>query len=115
MNKILVPLICLLNSSVLPAQNDQNFSRQEVIYGNGAGLAPTMVVVQPKEQPKERGIIFLVSDGWFSSYEEVALASRHLSLMIATVDDKMDSTAKDPADRLSSRVQAAACFHPPRI
>lgn len=37
----------------------------------------------------------------------------HLSLAVATADDKIDSTAKDPVDRVSSRVQAAAVFYPP--
>jgi acetyl esterase/lipase len=36
-----------------------------------------------------------------------------LALVIATDDDKPDQGAKDPVDRVSSRVQAAACFYPP--
>jgi acetyl esterase/lipase len=40
-------------------------------------------------------------------------AGAHLSLMIATADDVIDSVAKDPVDRVSSRVQAIACFYPP--
>jgi acetyl esterase/lipase len=37
----------------------------------------------------------------------------HLSLVIATDDDQGDPTARDPVDRISSRVQAVACFYPP--
>lgn len=37
----------------------------------------------------------------------------HLSLAVATDDDKPDPSAKDPVDRVSSRVQAVACFYPP--
>jgi acetyl esterase/lipase len=37
----------------------------------------------------------------------------HLSLMIATSDDDADPKAKDPVDRVSSRVQACAVFYPP--
>lgn len=40
-------------------------------------------------------------------------AGAHLALMVATADDSMDSVAKDPVDRVSSRVQAIACFYPP--
>lgn len=36
-----------------------------------------------------------------------------LSLSVATDDDKPDVASKDPVDRVSSRVQAVACFYPP--
>jgi acetyl esterase/lipase len=37
----------------------------------------------------------------------------HLSLAVATADDKIDSASMDPVDRVSSRVQAVAAFYPP--
>jgi acetyl esterase/lipase len=40
-------------------------------------------------------------------------AGGHLALCIATTDDKMDKTAQDPIDRVSSRVQAVAVLFPP--
>lgn len=40
-------------------------------------------------------------------------AGGHLSLMQATAGDVGDPAAKDPVDRVSSRVQAIACFFPP--
>ena len=42
-----------------------------------------------------------------------ASSGGHLALMTALADDKMNSSAKDPVDRMSSRVQAAAVFYPP--
>jgi len=42
-----------------------------------------------------------------------ASAGGHLSLMLGTAGDQGDSSAKDPVDRESSRVQAVACFFPP--
>lgn len=42
-----------------------------------------------------------------------ASAGGHLSLMVATTGTLGDPQAKDPIDRLSSRVQAVACFFPP--
>jgi acetyl esterase/lipase len=42
-----------------------------------------------------------------------ASAGGHLSLMIGTAGTSGDPQAKDPIDRLSSRVQAVACFFPP--
>jgi acetyl esterase/lipase len=40
-------------------------------------------------------------------------AGGHLSLMQGTAGDAGDSAAKDPVDRVSSRVQAVGCFFPP--
>jgi acetyl esterase/lipase len=40
-------------------------------------------------------------------------AGGHLSLMQGTAGDDGDPKAKDPIDRVSSRVQAVACFFPP--
>lgn len=37
----------------------------------------------------------------------------NLSLLVATSGDKRDTSAKDPIDRVSARVQAAAVFYPP--
>ena len=37
----------------------------------------------------------------------------HLSLMVGLSDDKMDTTSRDPVDKVSSRVQAVAVFYPP--
>jgi acetyl esterase/lipase len=42
-----------------------------------------------------------------------ASAGGHLSLMVGTAGAKGESTAPDPIDRVSSRVQAVACFFPP--
>lgn len=40
-------------------------------------------------------------------------AGGHLSLMQGTAGDLGKADAKDPIDRVSSRVQAVACFYPP--
>jgi len=40
-------------------------------------------------------------------------AGGHLSLAIATADEKINTNASDPIDRVSSRVQAAAVLFPP--
>ena len=42
-----------------------------------------------------------------------ASAGGHLSLMQGTAGDVGDPKAKDAVDRVSSRVQAVACFFPP--
>jgi len=40
-------------------------------------------------------------------------AGGHLALMMGTAGAKGDPKARDPVDRVSSRVQAVACFYPP--
>jgi acetyl esterase/lipase len=42
-----------------------------------------------------------------------ASAGGHLSLMMGTAGKEGDPQAKDPVDRVSSKVQAVACFFPP--
>jgi acetyl esterase/lipase len=42
-----------------------------------------------------------------------ASAGGHLSLMLGCACSEGDPNAKDPVDRVSSRVQAVACFFPP--
>src|SRR5450755_3706906 len=42
-----------------------------------------------------------------------ASSGGQLSLTVAMDDDKPDRDSKDPVDRVSGRVQAAACFFPP--
>lgn len=42
-----------------------------------------------------------------------ASAGGHLSLMIGTAGTAGDAKARDPVERVSSRVQAVACFFPP--
>lgn len=42
-----------------------------------------------------------------------ASAGGHLSLMLGTAGSEGKADAKDPIDRVSSRVQAVACFFPP--
>jgi acetyl esterase/lipase len=42
-----------------------------------------------------------------------ASAGGHLSLMLGTAGTKGDPKAADPVERVSSRVQAVACFFPP--
>ena len=37
----------------------------------------------------------------------------HLSLMVGLSDDKIDSSSKDPINKVSARIQAVAVFYPP--
>lgn len=46
--------------------------REDVIYGRKDGLAMTMDVFTPKENPNGAAVIFCVSGGWFSSHEAIS-------------------------------------------
>lgn len=156
------------------AAQDAKFTRTEdVIYGRKHGMALTMDVFRPAEKPNGKGVILVVSGGWFSAREAInpgfcapflrrgyavfavvhgsqpkftipevvadmhravrfirsraqdyhihpdqlaitgGSAGGHLSLMMGTTGAPGDEKARDPVDRLSSRVQAVACFFPP--
>jgi acetyl esterase/lipase len=167
-------MLLLVGVPVVRAEDGPNYQRtRDVIYGRKAGLALTMDVFAPKENPNGAGVIFVVSGGWFSSPTNIrpeffadllkrgyvvfavvhgsqpkftipeiiedinrsvrfiryhakdyhvdperlgimgASAGGHLSLMQATAGDEGNPKAPDPVDRVSSRVQAVACFFPP--
>src|SRR5437763_6391177 len=68
-------LACLLTIVAGPsvrAADAPDFSRtQDVIYGRKYGLALTMDVFTPKKT-NGRGVIFVVSGGWFSRAENIS-------------------------------------------
>lgn len=160
----------------LPVDSQQvSDQSKEVTYGRKNGMALTMVIQSPSVPSNERGIIWVVSAGWTSDFNWVAMfkiltkplsdrgftiffvmhgsqpkyavpdaildlrrairfirfhageygidpenigisgasAGGHLSLMMATTGDDGDPSGKDTVDRISSRVQAVACFFPP--
>jgi acetyl esterase/lipase len=171
---LLACLAVLLAARAIDAEDVSSYVRtRDVIYGRKAGLALTMDVVVPKEQPNGLGVLFVVSGGWRShpgairpemyapflrrGYTVFAVvhgtqpkftipeilddvhravrfirfhakeyhidpdrlgitggsAGGHLALMIGTAGAAGDPKAPDPVDRVSSRVQAVACFFPP--
>jgi acetyl esterase/lipase len=154
----------------------------DVVYGHKDGLALTLDVVTPKQQPKGLGVILVFSGGWHSSKSDVAEENQrrlerehwvqgllkggytvfiarhgsapryrvpemiedtrravrfvrynanryqidpdgigitsgssggHLALMAATTGDDGRADAKDPIERVSSRVQAVVAWFPP--
>lgn len=59
--------VTLLTLSTLEAQQKPEFTRtKDVIYGRKFGLALTMDVFTPPK-PNGKGVIFVVSGGWFSN------------------------------------------------
>jgi acetyl esterase/lipase len=54
------------------AREEKDFTRtRDVIYGRKSGLALTMDVFQPARNANGRGIIFVVSGGWFSTPDAI--------------------------------------------
>jgi acetyl esterase/lipase len=156
------------------AEDDPAFDRKvDVVYGRKSGMALTMDVLTPRENPNGAGVVWVISGGWFSAHDAInpkavsellkrgytvfavvhgsqpkftipeilqdmhravryirthskdynvdpnrigitgGSAGGHLSLMQGTAGALGSSTAKDPVDQASSRVQAVACFFPP--
>jgi acetyl esterase/lipase len=168
-------LLVVLNTIALAADAPNYTRTEDVIYGRKFGMALTLDVIKPKENPNGLGIIYCVSGGWFSSHDNVpnvigasapylkrgytifavvhgsnpkytipevvkdmhravrfvrfhakdygidpdkigitgGSAGGHLSLMMGTTGDNGDENAKDPIDKISSKVQCVACFFPP--
>jgi acetyl esterase/lipase len=156
-----------------PADDSSSTRKEDVIYGRKYGMALTMDVFTPTKDAKGVGVIFVVSGGWYSAHEAIALgfvepltkrgytvfavvhgsqpkftitealsdmnrsvrfirshakdygidpdrigiyggsAGGHLSLMQGMAGDEGNKAAADPVERVSSRVQAVACFFPP--
>lgn len=64
-------LIASVPFSVAFAASSADFKRTEdVIYSRKFGTALTMDVFQP-DKPNGKGIVFMVSGGWFSSHESI--------------------------------------------
>jgi acetyl esterase/lipase len=174
-NRIFLFFFLFILGQHLYATGDPGFTQTELIYGKADGMALTLIKLSPNSNSNGRGIIYVLSGGWYSGdfwipffiknakayisrgytvfgvlhssaprytildmIPEIHRAVRfiryhahdygidpnhlgitgnsagaHLALMISTVDKGLDSTAKDPVDRVSSRVQAIACFYPP--
>jgi acetyl esterase/lipase len=78
---------------------------EDVIYARKFGTALTMDVLTPKKNANGAAVVVVVSGG--------GSAGGHLSLMQGTAGDQGDPKATEPVERVSSRVQAVACFFPP--
>jgi acetyl esterase/lipase len=165
--------LVLLAGGRAGAEAPEYVRTSDVIYGRKHGMALTMDVFAPKKNSNHRGIVFVISGGWFSrngfihpnffrSYLERGYtvfavvhssqpkftipeiiddmhravrfirshaedyhidpnhigvtgssAGGHLALILGTDGQKGTSRTGDPVDRVSSKVQAVACFFPP--
>jgi acetyl esterase/lipase len=61
-------LICLAASSVLRAADEVKIV-PDVVYGHKFGLALTFDVFQPQSGANGAGVLFMVSGGWYSSWQ----------------------------------------------
>ena len=77
MKRWLLSSLCLLVLAVpvVKAQDKPEFTRTEdVIYGRKFGLALTLDVFQPAKNGNHRGLIVVISGGWFSTPDAIAPA-----------------------------------------
>jgi acetyl esterase/lipase len=167
-------VVCLFAAQTGRAADGPAFTRTEdVIYGRKDGMALTLDVLTPRQNPNGAAVVWVISGGWVSDHDGInprfatellnrgytvfavvhgsqpkytipevlgdmnravryirfhaddyhidpnrigiigGSAGGHLSLMQGTAGDLGKPDAKDPIDRVSSRVQAVACFYPP--
>jgi acetyl esterase/lipase len=66
----LVALLVLLTPALASAEAPKFTRTQDIIYGRKFGTALTFDVFKP-EKPNGRGVIFIVSGGWFSSHDSI--------------------------------------------
>jgi acetyl esterase/lipase len=68
----LFALVLTLLRSPRATAEDTAFSRtKDVVYGRKHGMAMTLDVFTPKGKSNGRGVIFVVSGGWFSAHEAI--------------------------------------------
>lgn len=61
-------LVCLALVSALPAQENVKIL-PDLVYGHKFGLALTLDVFQPQANANGAGVLFMVSGGWYSSWQ----------------------------------------------
>ena len=63
-------IILLTLATITPAVRAERATQfeRDVVYGHKVGMALTYDVVRPKENANGRGILFMVSGGWFSPW-----------------------------------------------
>lgn len=81
--KWLFGFLLLLAPATALAQ-EFTYKRKEVIYGRTYGLALTMDVFSPLKNPNGAGVIFCVSEGWYSDHANIEPnIPRHILPLIA--------------------------------
>jgi acetyl esterase/lipase len=61
-----------LTSPAFAADEPTSNRKEDVIYGRKFGMALTMDVFTPRKDSNHRGVVFVVSGGWFSAHEAIA-------------------------------------------
>ncbi len=65
-------IACLAFVATARADDNDGFTRQrDVIYGRKSGLALTMDVITPQKDANGKGIIVVISGGWFSNPDSI--------------------------------------------
>ncbi|MEP7254631.1 MAG: alpha/beta hydrolase [Ferruginibacter sp.] len=120
-------IISVLNGNWVssPRMMDMFLTRSNLYLEKGYTLFGVMVGSQPQftipDEIKDlkRAVRFIRynAKGYGIDADHIGITGSssggHLSLMIATADDKPDNRSADPVEKVSARVQAIAVFYPP--
>ena len=76
---LLIVALVFANPSVGFADETLFKREKEIIYGRKHGLAMTLDVFQPLAKRNDRGIVFVISGGWFSANHKIDEAAKVLN------------------------------------
>lgn len=65
-------LLCSCVSAAVAADNPAFTRKEDVVYGRKDGTALTMDVFTPKENANGKGVIMVMSGGWYSNHDGIA-------------------------------------------
>lgn len=80
--KYILLFLTVFSVSHLHAQDTEQYSRTEIIYGRKDGMALTMLKLSPKQSSNGKAIIELVSGNWVSSYRGIDIRVKNASIYL---------------------------------
>lgn len=81
--RILFSVLCCVFAFAGQAQENDNSSQQEIIYGHKDGLAMTMIMLQPASGSNGKAIVDVVSGNWISSYNYAEFGTKQSSAYLS--------------------------------
>ena len=86
--RLLIVALVFARSSIGFADESLFKREKEIIYGRKHGLAMTLDIFQPLAKRNNRGIVFVVSGGWFSAQNQIDGMAKRLNWMAEPAEVK---------------------------
>ena len=85
---LLIVALVFARSSIGFADESLFKREKEIIYGRKHGLAMTLDIFKPLAKRSNRGIVFVVSGGWFSAQNQIDGMAKRLNWMAEPAEVK---------------------------